>query len=250
MGASTTSYQTVNLLKQENLSGKSILELGFLQEKNVVDLKRICVEKDASFFRSNIEDGEGVDIVWNLHNPFPESYPVQKFDYIICSSVMEHVAKPWIAAKNIEDTIKSNGKLFWTTPWVWRIHGYPDDYWRYTPSAVKQIFSSMNWTFAGFEIPFDDNKRSLLFNWEDGMTNHAFELTRQGLGKLKRPVDLIVYETLSRVSEKDVIMTSETQSQVFSTKKFDIDTYATLVSGGSIVMLPMCTLFMVGEKCE
>ena len=150
----------------------------------------------------------------------------------------------------LEDIIKSNGKLFWTTPWVWRIHGYPDDYWRYTPSAVKQIFSSMNWTFVGFEIPFDDNKRSLLFDWEDGMTNHIFEFTRQGLGKLKRPVDVITYETLSTASEKDVTMVSETQSQVFSTKKFDVDTYATLVSGGSIVMVPMCTLFMVGEKCE
>ena len=250
MSTSTISYQTINLLKRENLSGKSILELGFLQHENVFDLKKICVEKDASFFTSNIEDGEGIDIVWDLHNSFPESYPVQKFDYIICSSVMEHVAKPWIAAKNIEDIIKSNGKLFWTTPWVWRIHGYPDDYWRYTPSAVKQIFSFINWTFVGFEVPFDDGRRSLLFDWEDGMTNHFFEFTKQGLEKLKFPADIVMYKTRSMVSDKNVTVASETQTQVFPTKKFDVDTYSTLVLNGPVGMLPMCTLFMVGEKCE
>ena len=110
------------------------------------------------------------------------------------------------------------GKLFWTTPWIWRIHGYPDDYWRYTPSAVKQIFSFINWTFVGFEVPFDDGRRSLLFDWEDGMTNHFFEFTKQGLEKLKFPADIVMYKTRSMVSDKNVTVASETQTQVFPTK--------------------------------
>ena len=40
---------------------------------------------------------------------------------------MEHVAKPWLAAKNIEDILQDGGLLIWTTTWVWRIHGYPND---------------------------------------------------------------------------------------------------------------------------
>ena len=82
-----------------------------MQQENIVDLKKICTETGAFFYRSNIEDAPGIDVVWDLHNSFPENYPVKKFDYIICSSVMEHVAKPWIAAKNIEDIIKSNGEV-------------------------------------------------------------------------------------------------------------------------------------------
>ena len=149
MGTVTTNNQLANFIKQEKLSGKSFLELGFLQQDNVLDFKNLCLKQGASFYRSNVEDSESIDFVWDLHKPFPANYPIQKFDYVICSSVMEHVAKPWIAAKNIEDIIKPNGKLFWTTPWVWKIHGYPDDYWRYTPSAVKQVFSFMDWCFEG-----------------------------------------------------------------------------------------------------
>ena len=29
---------------------------------------------------------------------------------------MEHVAKPWLAAKNIEDILQDGGLLIWTTP--------------------------------------------------------------------------------------------------------------------------------------
>ena len=106
MGTVTTNNQLANFIKQEKLSGKSFLELGFLQQDNVLDFKNLCLKQGASFYRSNVEDRDSIDFVWDLHKPFPANYPIQKFDYVICSSVMEHVAKPWIAAKNIEDIIK------------------------------------------------------------------------------------------------------------------------------------------------
>ena len=65
---------------------------------------------------------------------------------------MEHVAKPWLAAKNIENILKHGGLLIWTTPWVWRIHGYPSDYWRFTPNGVRQLFSCINWLWTGYHL--------------------------------------------------------------------------------------------------
>ena len=43
-----------------------------------------------------------------------------------------------------------------------------------THRVQKQIFGFMNWTFVGFGTLFDGNKRSLLFDWEDGMTKPYF----------------------------------------------------------------------------
>ena len=137
MGMCTTNNQLANFIKRENLLGKSVLELGFLRQDNMFNFKKFCLEHGASFYRSNVENNDDIDVVWDLHEPFPKDFRVQEFDFIICSSVMEHVAKPWIAAKNIEKVMKLSGKLFWITPWVWKIHGYPDDYWRFTPKWGK-----------------------------------------------------------------------------------------------------------------
>ena len=106
MGMCTTNNQLANFIKRENLLGKSVLELGFLRQDNMFNFKKFCLEHGASFYRSNVENNDDIDIVWDLHEPFPKDFRVQEFDFIICSSVMEHVAKPWIAAKNIEKVIK------------------------------------------------------------------------------------------------------------------------------------------------
>ena len=138
--------------------------------------------------------------------------------------------------------------MFWTTPWVWKIHGYPDDYWRYTPSAVRQVFSFMDWCFEGFEVIFDDHEKSILFDWEKGMENHVFEITKKAFDKLTPLVDCGYYKALISGLEKKVTLVDRQRSEVFSTKKFDVDTYTTLISGKSLTMLPMCNLFMIGKK--
>ena len=66
MGTATINNQLANFIKQENVSGKSFLELGFLQQDNVLDFKKLCLKQGASFYRSNIEDGDLIDFVWDL----------------------------------------------------------------------------------------------------------------------------------------------------------------------------------------
>jgi len=248
MGTPTTNNQLANFFRYECLRGKSFLELGFIQQENLLDLKKICMEQEAFFYRTNIEDSKNIDFVWDLHKPLPQDYPIKNFDYVICSSVMEHVEKPWIAAENIEKIIKPNGKLLWTTPWVWKMHGYPNDYWRYTPNAVKQLFDHIDWSFEGFELIFDGFNKSILFDWEAGMENHVFEFTKDSFEKLQPTIDYKYYKTLSSFSKKKLTLASKTDSQVFKTEKFTLDTYSTLISGKSITMLPMCNLFMIGNR--
>ena len=85
--------------------------------------------------------GPGVDVVADL-----ELEPVGMFDHIECMSVMEHCRRPWLIAQNLEFMLRSSGTLFITVPFIWRVHGYPDDYWRFTSSGVRSLFSKIKWT--------------------------------------------------------------------------------------------------------
>ena len=86
--------------------------------------------------------GDGVDRVINLENEIPS---VEQFAHIECVSVLEHTKRPWLLARNIEQLLRVGGTLYLTVPFIWRVHSYPDDFWRFTVSGVRALFSSMRW---------------------------------------------------------------------------------------------------------
>lgn len=51
-----------------------------------------------------------------------------------------------------------DGVVFISVPFCWKIHGYPSDYWRFTPEAIKVLFP---------EIKFL-NDRSNMCTWKIG----------------------------------------------------------------------------------
>ena len=76
------------------------------------------------------------DIVHNLNEPIE----IEPFDVIWCFSVLEHCDKPWLVAPNITSVLKPGGLILISVPFWWRVHGYPSDYWRFTPAAVRVLF--------------------------------------------------------------------------------------------------------------
>lgn len=88
-------------------------------------------------------DGDGVDIVHDF-----EHGPVLKhstFWHVECLSVLEHTQRPWIVAANIEDSMHDGASIFLSVPWVWRFHGYPHDYWRFSHLTLPIIFPRIDW---------------------------------------------------------------------------------------------------------
>lgn len=67
----------------------------------------------------------------------------KKFDAGICMDLLEHTKNPFIIAKNISDSLKPGAPLFVTVPWVWELHEYPKDYWRFCPQGLEAIFPDM-----------------------------------------------------------------------------------------------------------
>lgn len=64
----------------------------------------------------------------------------KKYDLGICMDLLEHVSNPFLVSKNIIKSLNKGAFLFVTAPFVWEIHGYPQDYWRYTPDGLAELF--------------------------------------------------------------------------------------------------------------
>lgn len=84
-------------------------------------------------------------IVLDYDNGVDLMKPVKgaKFDAGICMDLLEHTKNPFIIAKNISDSLKSGALLFLTVPFVWELHDYPGDYWRFCPHGLEQLFPKM-----------------------------------------------------------------------------------------------------------
>lgn len=87
--------------------------------------------------------GPGVDRVLDLEEALPAD--LGSFEHVECMSVLEHSRRPWLLAANLERLLEPGGTLFVAVPFCWRSHGYPDDYWRFTPSGLRALFPQIVW---------------------------------------------------------------------------------------------------------
>lgn len=92
----------------------------------------------------DMQAGDGVDLVQDLEEPL-QLGQLRSFAHVECMSVLEHSRRPWLLAANIERMLRAGGSLFVTVPFVWAVHGYPDDYWRLTESGLRELFPSIKW---------------------------------------------------------------------------------------------------------
>lgn len=91
----------------------------------------------------DMQDGDGVDLVLNLEHDLPKD--LGRFDHVECMSVLEHSRKPWAMAANLQRLLVEEGTIFVSVPFVWRVHGYPNDYWRFTADGVRELFQGIAW---------------------------------------------------------------------------------------------------------
>ena len=82
------------------------------------------------------------------------------FDSIICTEVLEHVYEHQYLVDEMYRVLKKGGVGIITIPWSARFHYIPHDYFRYTPSALKNIFSK----YTNFEIKNRGNDIAVIAN--------------------------------------------------------------------------------------
>jgi SAM-dependent methyltransferase len=95
--------------------------------------------------RTDITDGPGVDIPADAHDLAP--FADDEFDAVISRSVYEHLARPWIATHAIARVLKPGGLVYIDTHQTFPLHGYPDDYFRFSTDAMRVLLND-----AGLEV--------------------------------------------------------------------------------------------------
>ena len=132
------------------LSKNSILRTLQLQEFKKIKLKGHCLEFGANkninrnFLKSNstkykaiysnIEKKNKLYVYLDLEKKI--NYRT-KFDNIIVYNVLEHIFNVDVSLKNINYLLKKNGNFYGSTPFIYRVHGAPDDFSRYSKSFLE-----------------------------------------------------------------------------------------------------------------
>jgi SAM-dependent methyltransferase len=64
----------------------------------------------------------------------------ESVDAVICSAVLEHVKRPWLAAAEIRRVLKPGGALYVAVPFLQPLHGYPNHFFNMTGSGLASLF--------------------------------------------------------------------------------------------------------------
>jgi len=63
----------------------------------------------------------------------------ETFRTVIADQVLEHVRRPVPAVQNIHAMVANGGSAMVATPFLFRIHGRPHDFNRWTPAGLRQL---------------------------------------------------------------------------------------------------------------
>jgi SAM-dependent methyltransferase len=85
--------------------------------------------------------GDNVDIVGDAHKLSSYFDKDEKFDVIFSLVVFEHLAMPWIVAKEISKLLKVGGYVFIVTHFSYQSHGRPWHFFQFSDMGLKVLFS-------------------------------------------------------------------------------------------------------------
>jgi FkbM family methyltransferase len=66
----------------------------------------------------------------------------ERFDLAFNFDTLEHVSQPFSFAENLIRILKPGGHLFVATVFSWPYHPSPEDYFRYSPAGLQELFTS------------------------------------------------------------------------------------------------------------
>ncbi len=121
------------------------------------------------YYGVDIVDAEKFDYNNSDVTPFDgETIPFEdgKFDGVICTEVLEHVQNYQRLIDEMHRVMKPGARGTITIPWSARYHYIPYDFFRYTPSSLKTMFSKFSEakiTHRGTDISNIGNKVIVLW---------------------------------------------------------------------------------------
>lgn len=81
--------------------------------------------------------GDYIDQTCDLTQPLP--FADARFDTIILSDVLEHIAEPAALWLEMTRVLAPGGKVIMNVPFYYSVHAHPHDYYRYTNFALERF---------------------------------------------------------------------------------------------------------------
>ena len=94
----------------------------------------------------DFREGPGVDRVEDVTDI---SLDDNSAGTVICLETFEHVFEVRRAFDEVFRILRPGGLFILTSPFNFRIHGYPDDYWRITPSCLRRMLAPYDGRVVG-----------------------------------------------------------------------------------------------------
>jgi SAM-dependent methyltransferase len=95
-----------------------------------------------TFYSINLYESAKPDAIVDIEYAFP--LQSDTYDHAICMNVLEHVFEFENVISETARVIKKGGTIVIATPMLYKIHGSPDDYLRYTESALRRVAKKYN----------------------------------------------------------------------------------------------------------
>ena len=128
-----------------------ILEIGSYQvegQADILDLRSMFPGKD--YVGTDFRAGPGVDLVADVEKL---SLPDASVGTVIALSTFEHVEQFWLGFKEVERVLRPDGVFVVASPFYFHVHAYPNDYWRFTPEALKSLLRGYPTKIVGSHGP-------------------------------------------------------------------------------------------------
>lgn len=184
---------------QKKLTGP-YLEVGSKDYGTTQDLRQLFSHRD-EYIGADMQAGPGVDVVLDFINNFEEIDTALggiRFGTIFCLSVLEHCEQPFKMAENLTALMMPKGKICLSVPFSWKIHGYPSDYWRFTPSGVKKLFPRL--VFESEIAVMAASRKSHFYEINDDIGKISFSSTAHiKSGRLLRGISIKILKGFGRI---------------------------------------------------
>lgn len=96
--------------------------------------------KKAKVETLDIDEKSGATYIADLCQNNSDKIDAEKFDYVVCTEVLEHTLQPFDAVEEIKRILKKDGLAFVSAPFNFRIHGPLPDCWRFTEHGLRALF--------------------------------------------------------------------------------------------------------------
>jgi len=115
-------------------------------QKDLANLRGLFAGRQ--YIGCDMRAGPGVDRVEDISQ---SSLPDGAARTLICLDTLEHVFEARKAADELIRMLAPGGALLISVPMNFRIHDYPSDYWRYTPSCIARLLAPLDATIIGWQ---------------------------------------------------------------------------------------------------